>query len=256
MSSQEKEATHNINHKGNTSPMSTFISTPKEPSRTFHSFPLGGSSPSALPRSKSFGFKPNRVRNLHWSSTATQTGLGVVGDLSRTSTNKNLLVRPLVTPLYPAVVSHHDPRPPMSPNAAHSRGLCSKIGKILLQSFGTRVPKVVETSQELSGDQAIGNRDNRIRVSSDQVPVDEHTTNNPRKKAKRSEDVDVEESFMNYCFGCHKRLKETEDIYIFRGEMAFCSTECREKEMINQEKTQREASSPSRKPTIRDLHKG
>lgn len=40
------------------------------------------------------------------------------------------------------------------------------------------------------------------------------------------------ESFLSSCFTCKKKLEENNDIYIYRGDKAFCSIECRHKEMV------------------------
>ncbi|KAL6871014.1 hypothetical protein ACP4OV_014862 [Aristida adscensionis] len=37
--------------------------------------------------------------------------------------------------------------------------------------------------------------------------------------------------FLQYCGSCNRTLGPEADIYIYRGESAFCSTECREKGM-------------------------
>ncbi|XP_022991961.1 protein MARD1-like [Cucurbita maxima] len=38
--------------------------------------------------------------------------------------------------------------------------------------------------------------------------------------------------FLSYCFTCKNHLHHTNDIYIYRGEKAFCSHECRNQEML------------------------
>ncbi|KAL3828779.1 hypothetical protein ACJIZ3_017581 [Penstemon smallii] len=40
------------------------------------------------------------------------------------------------------------------------------------------------------------------------------------------------ESFLSFCFSCKKNLGEGKDIYMYRGEKAFCSSDCRYKEMM------------------------
>ncbi|KAI4301236.1 hypothetical protein L6164_034532 [Bauhinia variegata] len=39
------------------------------------------------------------------------------------------------------------------------------------------------------------------------------------------------DNFLSYCYTCKKHLEQTKDIYIYRGEKAFCSRECRCREM-------------------------
>ncbi|KAJ1405171.1 Zf-FLZ domain [Sesbania bispinosa] len=39
-------------------------------------------------------------------------------------------------------------------------------------------------------------------------------------------------NFLNFCYTCKQHLEQTKDIFIYRGEKAFCSQECRHKEMV------------------------
>ncbi|KAL8171135.1 hypothetical protein V2J09_022939 [Rumex salicifolius] len=43
------------------------------------------------------------------------------------------------------------------------------------------------------------------------------------------------ESFLSFCHACKKNLDHGKDIYMYRGEKAFCSDECRHQEMIMEE---------------------
>lgn len=40
------------------------------------------------------------------------------------------------------------------------------------------------------------------------------------------------ENFLSFCYTCKKNLEQKNDIYIYRGEKAFCSQECRYQEMM------------------------
>ncbi|KAJ6736129.1 FCS-LIKE ZINC FINGER 8 [Salix viminalis] len=42
----------------------------------------------------------------------------------------------------------------------------------------------------------------------------------------------VPKSFLSFCYTCKKNLEQKNDIYIYRGEKAFCSQECRYQEML------------------------
>ncbi|OIW05007.1 hypothetical protein TanjilG_06419 [Lupinus angustifolius] len=42
----------------------------------------------------------------------------------------------------------------------------------------------------------------------------------------------ISESFLSFCYTCKKHLDQTKDIFIYRGEKAFCSPECRYREMV------------------------
>ncbi|GAB4851073.1 hypothetical protein Ancab_030371 [Ancistrocladus abbreviatus] len=44
------------------------------------------------------------------------------------------------------------------------------------------------------------------------------------------------ESFLSFCYTCRKNLGHGEDIYMYRGEKAFCSKECRYQVMMVEEK--------------------
>ncbi|KAL8100207.1 FCS-Like Zinc finger 8-like [Apium graveolens] len=43
------------------------------------------------------------------------------------------------------------------------------------------------------------------------------------------------ESFLSFCYNCNKNIGQGKDIYMYRGEKAFCSSECRYKEIISDE---------------------
>ncbi|GFY85054.1 mediator of aba-regulated dormancy protein [Actinidia rufa] len=48
------------------------------------------------------------------------------------------------------------------------------------------------------------------------------------------------ESFLSFCYSCKKNLGQGKDIYMYRGEKAFCSSECRYKEMMLEEEEEDE----------------
>ncbi|KAJ9154291.1 hypothetical protein P3X46_027644 [Hevea brasiliensis] len=43
------------------------------------------------------------------------------------------------------------------------------------------------------------------------------------------------ENFLSFCYACKKNLGQGKDIYMYRGEKAFCSRECRHQEMLLEE---------------------
>jgi len=43
------------------------------------------------------------------------------------------------------------------------------------------------------------------------------------------------ESFLSFCYNCRKNLGQGKDIFIYRGEKAFCSSECRYREIMSDE---------------------
>ncbi|KAF8652964.1 hypothetical protein HU200_062395 [Digitaria exilis] len=42
-------------------------------------------------------------------------------------------------------------------------------------------------------------------------------------------------SFLQRCFLCHRELAEGRDIYMYRGDRAFCSEECRRRQIFMDE---------------------
>ncbi|KAJ1264602.1 hypothetical protein BS78_08G011800 [Paspalum vaginatum] len=53
-----------------------------------------------------------------------------------------------------------------------------------------------------------------------------------RVRSEPSADVQMEPlRFLQHCGSCNRTLGPEVDIYIYKGESAFCSTECREKGM-------------------------
>lgn len=59
--------------------------------------------------------------------------------------------------------------------------------------------------------------------------------------------------FLSSCHMCHKKL-HGEDIYMYRGEKAYCSTECREKQIVMDEKKEKKRSSQvSSRSTFADV---
>ncbi|XP_010931679.2 uncharacterized protein [Elaeis guineensis] len=45
--------------------------------------------------------------------------------------------------------------------------------------------------------------------------------------------------FLEFCYLCRKRLQEGKDIYMYRGDRAFCSVECRCKQIFMDEESGR-----------------
>ncbi|XP_075653990.1 FCS-Like Zinc finger 8 [Castanea sativa] len=43
------------------------------------------------------------------------------------------------------------------------------------------------------------------------------------------------DSFLSFCYSCKKNLGQGKDIYMYRGEKAFCSSECRSQHMLFEE---------------------
>ncbi|KAM0829135.1 hypothetical protein ACQ4PT_067047 [Festuca glaucescens] len=65
--------------------------------------------------------------------------------------------------------------------------------------------------------------------------------------------ADADEDFLKSCFTCKKKL-EGSDIYIYRGEKAFCSAECRDKEILIEEEAENNMSMGSPRSSCSSLH--
>ncbi|CAH2036616.1 unnamed protein product [Thlaspi arvense] len=48
--------------------------------------------------------------------------------------------------------------------------------------------------------------------------------------------------FLKTCHLCLKQLREDKDVYMYRGDLGFCSRECRESQILIDEKKELEAS--------------
>ncbi|XP_065868660.1 FCS-Like Zinc finger 10 [Euphorbia lathyris] len=46
------------------------------------------------------------------------------------------------------------------------------------------------------------------------------------------------DEFLSFCYSCKKKLEEGDDIYIYRGEKAFCSFDCRSDEIFAEDETE------------------
>ncbi|KAM7275103.1 hypothetical protein ACFE04_016969 [Oxalis oulophora] len=69
----------------------------------------------------------------------------------------------------------------------------------------------------------------------------------------RTSSCDETADFLRTCGLCQRRLVPGKDIYMYRGDTAFCSLECREKQMKQDKKKDRQhssSSSPSKKKEI------
>lgn len=64
------------------------------------------------------------------------------------------------------------------------------------------------------------------------------STADVRKKKKNNTNND----FLSFCYTCKNDLELTNDIYIYRGEKAFCSHECRNQEMLLDEEEEEYSS--------------
>ncbi|KAJ4877750.1 hypothetical protein Rs2_42768 [Raphanus sativus] len=56
----------------------------------------------------------------------------------------------------------------------------------------------------------------------------------------RRENCCLSYGFLEHCFLCRKKLLPAKDIYMYKGDRAFCSVECRSKQMIMDEEEEEE----------------
>ncbi|MED6180043.1 hypothetical protein PIB30_006531 [Stylosanthes scabra] len=60
--------------------------------------------------------------------------------------------------------------------------------------------------------------------------------------------------FLSFCHHCNKKLEEGKDIYMYRGERAFCSLTCRALEIMNDEELEeQESDTPSKNTPNQEL---
>ncbi|XP_042492551.1 FCS-Like Zinc finger 10-like [Macadamia integrifolia] len=53
------------------------------------------------------------------------------------------------------------------------------------------------------------------------------------------------DGFLSYCYTCKKKLEQGKDIYMYRGEKAFCSSSCRLQEIFVEEKMEKTVDNSS-----------
>lgn len=58
----------------------------------------------------------------------------------------------------------------------------------------------------------------------------------PRMHRRNSADFVETSHFLRVCFLCQRRLVHGHDIYMYRGDSAFCSLECRQQQMVQDER--------------------
>ncbi|KAF8407026.1 hypothetical protein HHK36_006150 [Tetracentron sinense] len=53
------------------------------------------------------------------------------------------------------------------------------------------------------------------------------------------------DDFLSFCYSCKKKLEEGKDIYMYRGEKAFCSCSCRSQEILVEEEMEKTVNNSS-----------
>lgn len=72
-------------------------------------------------------------------------------------------------------------------------------------------------------------------------------------KSEESLPPRLEEGMMSFCYFCGEKLEEGKDIYVYQGDKAFCSMECRENFMEDEmEEGEPDLSAPPSSPVAND----
>ncbi|XP_073024456.1 FCS-Like Zinc finger 6-like [Primulina eburnea] len=61
----------------------------------------------------------------------------------------------------------------------------------------------------------------------------------PRQQLRNSVGFVETSHFLRACFLCQRRLVHGHDIYMYRGDSAFCSLECRQQQMVQDERLEK-----------------
>ncbi|KAL8058420.1 hypothetical protein ABFX02_03G016800 [Erythranthe guttata] len=69
----------------------------------------------------------------------------------------------------------------------------------------------------------------------------------PRSHRRNSADFVQTAQFLRVCFLCQRRLVPGRDIFMYRGDSAFCSLECRQNQMTQDERKEKKCSLASKK---------
>eukprot|EP00252_Welwitschia_mirabilis_P019069 TRINITY_DN4322_c0_g1_i1.p1 TRINITY_DN4322_c0_g1~~TRINITY_DN4322_c0_g1_i1.p1 ORF type:complete len:270 (-),score=25.61 TRINITY_DN4322_c0_g1_i1:967-1776(-) len=98
----------------------------------------------------------------------------------------------------------------------------------------------------------------RVYVSSEKVE-DIHSSKMCKKAIFEASSFTEEPSFpstdfLSACFLCRRSLCPGKDIYMYRGDRAFCSEECRYQQIVSDEKRERCASSSIKHSTSQQRH--
>ncbi|KAL0461240.1 UNVERIFIED_CONTAM: FCS-Like Zinc finger 5 [Sesamum latifolium] len=83
--------------------------------------------------------------------------------------------------------------------------------------------------------------------------VYDHMMLSPRYFRRNDSSGDAETAdFLRSCGLCNRRLAPGRDIYMYRGDTAFCSLECREQQMKQDERKERRAAAAAAASVAKD----
>ncbi|KAJ7965676.1 Protein of unknown function (DUF581) [Quillaja saponaria] len=80
-------------------------------------------------------------------------------------------------------------------------------------------------------------------------------TVSPRNQRRSSANFSESAHFLRSCFLCNRRLVPGRDIYMYRGDSAFCSLECRQQQMSQDERKDK-CSLPSKNQIVKPTTTG
>ncbi|XP_062201416.1 uncharacterized protein LOC133903936 [Phragmites australis] len=187
------------------------------------------SSSAAVPP---FSRNGSRRSQRHRPWEARPVGLGLAGALNGEAPGATTMVltgqrlRPVQTTNAPC-----SPSPSPSPSASKEFGVKScpipAFADRSAQSSPRRClsPSEMMASEDYTRVIARGPNPRTTHIFDDRVVVD--SCGFTAVGAGSGED-----EFLRWCHGCCKDLGEGKDIFMYRGEMAFCSHECRYREML------------------------
>ncbi|KAL6641090.1 hypothetical protein ACP70R_019271 [Stipagrostis hirtigluma subsp. patula] len=96
-------------------------------------------------------------------------------------------------------------------------------------------PREMEASEDYTRVIARGPSPRTTHIFDDRAVVGVVGSSGHSASAERAGSGGGDEAFLKWCHGCGKDLDQGKDIFIYRGEMAFCSHECRYREMLRDE---------------------
>lgn len=64
-------------------------------------------------------------------------------------------------------------------------------------------------------------------------------------KSPQTSNTYLSDGFLRFCYSCKKKLEKNEDIYMYRGEKAFCSFDCRSEEIFAEEEMEKTCNNSS-----------
>ncbi|RLN40932.1 uncharacterized protein C2845_PM01G42150 [Panicum miliaceum] len=192
-----------------TSTLQAVVGSPTSPAATAAPFSRHGASSSSSPNHRCKGKSRSRSHHPAWEA-ARPTGLGLAGAL-----NGGDAVPPAATVLTGQSFRSAGPASAAADCVRVARSTCPQGRRCLMS------PREMEASEDYTCVIARGGPSPRTTHIFDDgcggFPVGAGGEGG---------------GFLRWCHGCAKDLGQGKDIFMYRGEMAFCSHECRYREML------------------------